>query len=71
VIVQLTVDCLAAAAPYALVALAVALARSGSGTIHLAQGQEAVAAGLTAAAEIPRADGGTSQPRRRAASARA
>jgi len=52
VIVQLGVDCLAASALYALVALAVALAFSGSGTVHLAVGQVAVAGALTASVMI-------------------
>jgi branched-chain amino acid transport system permease protein len=52
VIVQLGVDCLAASALYALIALAVALAFSGSGTVHLAIGQVAVTGALTAAALV-------------------
>ncbi len=50
VVVQLGVDCIAAASLYALVALAVSLAYSGSGTYHLAIGQVGVAGGLIAAA---------------------
>jgi len=49
-IVQLAVDCLAAASLYALVALAVALSFSGSGMLNLAIGQVAIAGGLAAAA---------------------
>lgn len=49
VVVQLAVDCVAAASLYALVALAVSLAYSGSGTYHLAIGQVGVAGGLIAA----------------------
>jgi len=49
VVVQLGVDCVAAASLYALVALAVSLAYSGSGTYHLAIGQVGVAGGLIAA----------------------
>src|SRR5207249_1317986 len=52
VIVQLAVDSLAAASLYALVALAVSLAFSGSGTVHLAIGQVAMAGGLTASALV-------------------
>ena len=52
VAVQLVVDSVAAAALYALVALAVALAFSGSGTLHLAIGQVAVGGGLVAAAVL-------------------
>ena len=51
-IVQLAVDSLAAASLYALVALAVSLAFSGSGTVHLAIGQVAMAGGLTASALV-------------------
>jgi branched-chain amino acid transport system permease protein len=50
--VQLAVDCLAAASLYALVALAVWLAYSGSGTIHFAIGQVGLAGGLTAASLV-------------------
>ena len=53
---QLGVDTLAAAALYALVALAVALAFSGSGILNLAIGQIGLAGGLVAAAV---AGGGT------------
>jgi branched-chain amino acid transport system permease protein len=49
VVVQLGVDCVAAASLYALVALAVSLAYSGSGTYHLAIGQVGIAGGLIAA----------------------
>jgi len=52
IVVQLAVDSAAAAALYALVALGVALAYSGSGTVHLALGQVGVAGGLTAAAVL-------------------
>ena len=52
VVVQLGVDCVAAASLYALVALAVSLAYSGSGTYHLAIGQVGVAGGLIAAAVL-------------------
>ncbi|HUC35840.1 MAG TPA: hypothetical protein VMR97_01810 [Acidimicrobiales bacterium] len=47
--VQLAVDTFSAAALYALVALAVSLAYSGSGVIHLAIGQVGLAGGLSAA----------------------
>lgn len=49
IVVQLAIDTLAAAALYALVALAVSLAYSGSGILHLAIGQIALAGGLVAA----------------------
>ena len=52
VVIQLAVDSAAAAALYALVALGVLLAYSGSGTVHLAIGQVAVAGGLVAAAAL-------------------
>ncbi|MFN2582980.1 MAG: hypothetical protein ABR498_09605 [Candidatus Dormibacteria bacterium] len=52
IVVQLAVDSAAAAALYALVALAVSLAFSGSGTVHLAIGQVALAGGLASAAAI-------------------
>ena len=52
IVVQLAVDCAAAASLYALVALAVSLAYSGSGTYHLAIGQVGVAGGLIAAAVL-------------------
>jgi branched-chain amino acid transport system permease protein len=52
VVVQLGVDCVAAASLYALVALAVSLAYSGSGTYHLAIGQVGVAGGLIAAGVV-------------------
>ncbi|MBV8301665.1 MAG: hypothetical protein JOY68_07060 [Candidatus Dormibacteraeota bacterium] len=48
--VQLAVDSLAAASLYAIVATAVALAYSGSGTVHLAIGQVGAAAVLASAA---------------------
>ncbi len=47
---QLAVDCAAATALYALIALAVSLAYSGSGILNLAVGQIAIAGGLAAAA---------------------
>lgn len=47
--IQLAIDTLAAAGLYALVALAVSLAYSGSGILHLAIGQVALAGGLVAA----------------------
>ena len=52
VVVQLGVDCVAAASLYALIALAVSLAYSGSGTYHLAIGQVGIAGGLVAAAAL-------------------
>lgn len=52
IVVQLGVDSAAAAALYALVALGVSLAYSGSGTVHLAISQVGVAGGLTAAAVL-------------------
>jgi len=52
--VQLGVDSLAAASLYGIVALAVSLAYSGSGTVHLAIGQVGSAGVLTAAALIAR-----------------
>lgn len=51
-VIQLGVDCLAAASLYSLVALAVALSFSGSGILNLAIGQIAVAGGLTSAAVL-------------------
>ena len=50
IVLQLAVDCLAATALYALVALAVSLSFSGSGILNLAIGQIAVAGALAAAA---------------------
>jgi branched-chain amino acid transport system permease protein len=50
IVLQLAVDTLAAAALYSLVALAVWLAYSGSGTIHMAIGQVALTGALVAAA---------------------
>jgi len=47
---QLAVDCLAATALYALIALAVSLSFSGSGVLNLAVGQIAIAGGLAASA---------------------
>jgi branched-chain amino acid transport system permease protein len=52
IVIQLGVDTVAAAALYALVALAVALAYSGSGILHLAIGQVGVAGGLAASAIV-------------------
>lgn len=52
IVVQLAVDCVAAASLYALVGLAVSLAFSGSGTYHLAIGQVAIAGALVAAALV-------------------
>ncbi|MBV9101285.1 MAG: hypothetical protein JOZ46_01295 [Candidatus Dormibacteraeota bacterium] len=52
IVVQLAVDCIAAASLYALVGLAVSLAFSGSGTYHLAIGQVAIAGALVASAAV-------------------
>jgi branched-chain amino acid transport system permease protein len=52
IVVQLAIDSIAAAALYGLVALAVTLCFSGSGTLHLAIGQVAVAGGLVAAVAL-------------------
>lgn len=48
IVIQLALDTVAAAALYALVALAVSLAYSGSGIVHLAIGQVALLGGLVA-----------------------
>jgi branched-chain amino acid transport system permease protein len=54
ILLQLAVDTLAAAALYSLVALAVWLAYSGSGTIHMAVGQIALTGALVAAILVGR-----------------
>ena len=53
IVVQLAVDCIAAASLYALVGLAVSLAFSGSGTYHLAR--EVLRGGLDVAHDLTRA----------------